>query len=160
MLSPVEYVSPTFGKMTFEEMFARLVEFVRQEPESPHNLIIGTDSLLSDQTCFVTAIIIHRVGHGGRYFYRKFFNRKIESLRQRILYEASLSLEIASKVSAHLASNGVSKLPIEVHLDVGDQGETKSIIREVVGMVTGSGYAAKTKPEAYGATKVADKHSK
>jgi predicted RNase H-related nuclease YkuK (DUF458 family) len=30
----------------------------------------------------------------------------------------------------------------------------------VVGMVTGSGYAARTKPEAYAATKVADRHSK
>jgi predicted RNase H-related nuclease YkuK (DUF458 family) len=43
---------------------------------------------------------------------------------------------------------------------VGNNGETKKIIREVVGMVTGSGYAAVIKPEAYGASKVADKHSK
>jgi predicted RNase H-related nuclease YkuK (DUF458 family) len=141
-------------------MFEHLVEFVAEEPQHQYNLIIGTDSLLNDRTCFVTAIVIHRVGRGGRYFYRKQFNRKMESLKQRILYEASLSLEVASRISGELARNGHSRLPIEIHLDVGDRGETKNIIREVVGMVTGSGYAARTKPDAYGATKVADKHSK
>ena len=46
------------------------------------------------------------------------------------------------------------------HLDVGDKGETREIIRELVGMVTGSGYAARTKPDSFGASKVADRHSK
>jgi predicted RNase H-related nuclease YkuK (DUF458 family) len=156
----MEYVSPSLGRLSFDEMFRHLVAFVEEEPERQYHLIVGTDSLVSDQTCFVTAIVIHRVGQGGRYFYRKQHNRKIDSLRQRILYEASLSLEVASRLSAALARNGHAQLPIEIHLDVGDRGETKSVIREVVGMVTGSGYAAKTKPEAYGATKMADKHSK
>ena len=33
------------------------------------------------------------------------------------------------------------------------------MIKEVVGIVTGNGYVAKTKPEAYGASYVADKHT-
>jgi len=156
----VEYTSPTYGRVSFEEMFRSIVAFVEEEPEHQYHLIVGTDSLVGDQTCFVTAVLIHRIGHGARYFYRKQYNRKITSLRQRILYEAALSLEVASKLSGALARNGHAQLPIEIHLDVGDRGETKSIIREVVGMVTGSGYAARTKPDAYAATKVADKHSK
>jgi predicted RNase H-related nuclease YkuK (DUF458 family) len=133
---------------------------MNEEPDQQYHLIIGTDSLLSEQTCFVTAIIVHRVGHGGRYFYRKLINRKIESLRQRILYETALSLDTAGQLSAELARNGHSELPVEIHLDVGPNGDTKRIIREVVGMVTGSGFTAVTKPDAYGASKVADKHSK
>lgn len=156
----MEFVSPTHGKLSFGEMFRQLVGFMKEEPDLQYNLIIGTDSLLGDETNFVTAIVVHRVGHGGRYFYRKLRNRKIESLRQRIFYETSLSLETASLVTAELARNGYSRLPVEIHLDVGEQGETKRVIREVVGMVTGSGYAARTKPDAYGASKVADKHSK
>ena len=140
-------------------MFERLVGYMQEDPSQRYNLIIGTDSLLGDDTCFVTAIIIHRVGHGGRYFYHKFRNRKIESLRQRILYETSLSLETASQVSAQLAKNGFSELPVEIHLDVGDRGETKRIVREVVGMVQGSGFAAITKPDSYGASKVADRET-
>ena len=156
----MEVVSPTYGKLSFERMFRQIVGYIQEEPDRQYHLIIGTDSLLGDETTFVTAVIIHRLGRGGRYFYRKFRNRKIESLRQRILYEASLSLEVASQISSELAKNGFSDLPVEIHLDVGNNGETKKIIREVVGMVTGSGYAAVIKPEAYGASKVADKHSK
>jgi len=33
------------------------------------------------------------------------------------------------------------------------------MIKEVVGMVRGSGYNAKTKPDAYGASAVADRHT-
>lgn len=156
----MEFVSPTIGKLSFEQMFAALTGYMDEEPDQQYHLIIGTDSLLSDQTCFVTAIIAHRVGHGGRYFYRKMFNRKMDSLRQRILFETSLSLETAGLLSAELARNGHSELPLEIHLDVGPNGDTKRIVREVIGMVTGSGYMAVTKPDAYGASKVADKHSK
>ncbi len=155
----MEFVSPTYGKLSFDRMFLQIVDYMQQDPSQRYNLIIGTDSLLGDDTCFVTAIIIHGVGHGGRYFYHKFRNRKIESLRQRILYETSLSLETASQISAELAQNGFSELPVEIHLDVGDRGETKRIIREVVGMVQGSGFAAITKPDSYGASKVADRET-
>src|SRR2546428_13025851 len=114
------------------------VTYMSEVPARQPPLIIGPDSLPSDQPCFVTAVIVHRVGHGGRYSYRKMFNRKMESLRQRILFETSLSLETAGLLSAELSRNGHSELPVEIHLDVGPNGDTKRIIREVVGMVTGS----------------------
>lgn len=156
----MEFHSPTHGKLSFQEMFRRLVGYIEEDPEQQYHLIIGTDSVLGEETTFVTAIVVHRVGHGGRYFYRKQRNRKMESLRQRILYETSLSLETASRIAGELARNGHAHLPVEIHLDVGERGETRTIIREVIGMVTGSGFAAVTKPDAYGASKVADKHSK
>ncbi|HXF82090.1 MAG TPA: ribonuclease H-like YkuK family protein [bacterium] len=156
----LEFISPTSGKVSFRQMFEQIVAYMSEEPDQAYHLIIGTDSLLSDQTCFVTAVIIHRLGHGGRYFYRKMYNRKMDSLRQRIFFETALSLETAGLLSAELSRNGHSELPVEIHLDVGPNGDTKRVIREVVGMVTGSGYLAVTKPDAYGATKVADKHSK
>src|SRR5579875_3451271 len=130
----MEFISPTYGKLSFERMFQQIVSYMQEEPDQRYHLIIGTDSLLGDDTCFVTAVVIHRVGRGARYFYHKFRNRKIESLRQRILYETSLSLETASQISAELAKNGFSELPVEIHLDVGDRGETKRIIREFEGM--------------------------
>src|SRR2546426_3219547 len=83
----MDFHSPTYGKLSFRQMFGSLVDYMSEVPDQQYHLIIGTDSLLSDQTCFVTAVIVHRVGHGGRYFYRKMFNRKMESLRQRILFE-------------------------------------------------------------------------
>jgi len=108
----------------------------------------------------VTAIIVHQVGKGGRYYYRRRVHRRIASLRQRIFYEASLSLETASFLAQKLALNGHSELDVEIHLDVGPNGQTKDLVREIVGMVVGSGFDAKIKPDSCGATKVADKHTK
>ena len=61
------------------------------------------------------------------------------------------------KINTRLNGNGSYEL--EIHIDVGRSGETRDMIKEVVGMVTGNGYTAKTKPDSYGASKVADKHT-
>jgi predicted RNase H-related nuclease YkuK (DUF458 family) len=63
-------------------------------------------------------------------------------------------------LASRLAHDGLAHLDLEIHLDVGQEGATKSLIREVVGMVTGSGFDAKIKPESYGASAVADKYTK
>lgn len=134
--------------------------YVCQEPEAHYRLIVGTDSQVRDETTFVTAIIIHRAGKGARYYYSRERSRYTRSLRQRIFYETAKSLEIAGKLAAKLAENGHSDLDIEIHLDVGENGPSRDLIREVVGMVTGSGFEALIKPNSYGASKVADKYTK
>jgi len=48
---------------------------------------------------------------------------------------------------------------LEIHIDVGDRGEPRDMIKEVVGMVTGSGDQARIKPDSFGASNVADKHT-
>lgn len=157
---PGEFISPSLGPLTINEMFVSLIEYMRSDASGRYQIIIGTDSFLNSRTLFVSAIIIHRVGHGGRYFYKKTPIRKIENLRQRIFHETAMSIELASVVRAKLSENGFKRLPVEIHLDVGTNGDTKEIIKDVVGMVTGSGYAAVTKPDSFGASKVADRHSK
>lgn len=155
-----DFISPTQGPVSFDEVFDVIVEYMKEGPDQAYNLIVGTDSFLNSETLFVSAVIIHRVGHGGRYFYKKNVRRKMENLRQRIFYETSMSIELASIMKTKLDSSGLRELAVEIHLDVGERGETKEIIRELVGMVTGSGYAARTKPSSFGASKVADRHSK
>lgn len=154
------YVSPTKGSMTYERMFDDVLNFVRQDPSSRYRLIIGTDSHTRDDLLFVTAVIIHREGKGARYYYKKRHQRKITSLRQKIFYETSLSLATASKLAESLAHSGFHGMDVEIHLDVGPRGDTKDLIRDVVGMVVGSGFDAKIKPNSYGASKVADKYTK
>ncbi len=156
----LEFISPTSGTISFDGMFSVIVDYINQAPADVYNLIVGTDSFLNSETLFVSAVIIHRVGHGGRYFYRKNPRRKMDSLRQRIFFEATMSIELASLLKDRLDKSSLSKLDVEIHLDVGDKGETREIIKELVGMVTGSGYAARTKPASFGASKVADRHSK
>lgn len=152
--------SPTRGRLDFDELFADLINYMQESPDSRYRVIIGTDSQFAEETCFVTAIIVHREGKGARYYYARDKEQVSRSLRQRIYYETSRSLGVASLLTAKLAENGYSDLNIEIHLDVGENGETKELIREVVGMVVGSGFNARIKPYSYGASKVADKYTK
>ncbi len=64
----MEFISPTKGRLTLEEVYHEIVEYVSRFPEDNYRLIIGTDSQLRDTTCFVTALIVHREGKGGRFF--------------------------------------------------------------------------------------------
>lgn len=157
------FQSPTRGKLSFPALFADLVEYTSKFPEDKYKLIIGTDShsFYNESVVFVTAIIAHRIGKGGRFYYHKQKTRYMESLRQRIYYETFLSLEVATRLTEKLAENGCdNELNVEIHLDVGEKGETRDVIKEVVGMVIGSGYNARIKPESYGATTVADKFTR
>lgn len=154
------FVSPTKGRLTLDEVFKDLISFVESDPSANYNVIIGTDSHAKDETCFVTAIVVHQVGKGGRYYYRKIRQRKITSLRQKIFFETAMSLDCAGRVAKKLSENGHADLNLEIHLDIGTNGPTKDLIREIVGMVVGSGFDAKIKPCACGATKVADKYTK
>src|SRR3989304_2636601 len=109
-----DFHSPTFGRLTEGEMFSKLIEYIEESVDYKYNLIIGTDSCVGSDTIFVNAIVIHRVGHGGRYFYRKIRRRKMESMKQRIFYEATMSIELASVLRGKLSENGYKNLPVEI----------------------------------------------
>ncbi|MBP8614352.1 MAG: ribonuclease H-like YkuK family protein [Firmicutes bacterium] len=154
------FISPTKGTMSFSKMFEDILTFVSENPESQYKLIVGSDSQAREQVCFVTAVVIYRIGKGARYYYTRSYVNKMPSMKQRIFYEAHLSLDIASKLAGELSNTDHSDLNIEIHLDIGRNGETKTLIKDLVAQIVGSGFAAKIKPDAYGASQVADKHSK
>lgn len=156
----MKFISPTQGAMSLRSVFDSIQQYMGKNPEDSYNLIIGTDSQVRKQTMFVTAIIIHRIGKGARYFYTRRRERAMNSLRQRIYFETSLSLEIAAQLTAILAEENMGELKLEIHLDIGANGETKGLIRELVGMVIGSGFSARIKPYSIGASSVADKYTK
>lgn len=161
------FYSPTKGKLSLAQTIQAVIEFLRDEPEAGYSLVIGTDSQERringhKEIDFVTAIVAHRRGYGGRYFWQKIKKDKVFSLRDKIYTETLLSLELAQQFVPQIKErlNGqVSKYDLEIHIDVGEKGETREMIREVVGMVVGNGFCAKTKPEAFGASTVADKHT-
>lgn len=145
--------------MSLEQVFADVMDYVAQERDAEYRLIVGTDSQTHDDQTFVTAIIIHRLGKGARYYYHRQHGRALHSLRQKIMYETSLSLAVSSRL-AELLANGDADLDIEIHADVGVEGETRGLIREVVGMVIGSGFIVHVKPDSFGASSVADRYTK
>lgn len=159
----MKFISPTDGPMNLRETYQTIIKFIKSEPDSRYRLIVGTDSQPNlNDIVFVTAIVIYRVGRGGRFFYHKKREKLRTNLKQRIFYEVSKSLEIASKLTGFLADEEDfnENLQVEIHVDVGEKGPTNSIIKEVVGMVVGSGYEALIKPDSYAASTVADKYTK
>ncbi|MCY0863328.1 MAG: hypothetical protein OWQ57_00100, partial [Sulfobacillus sp.] len=116
--------------MTFEQMFADLLQYLSQAPNDRYKLIIGTDSHTRHDTVLVTAVVIHHLGKGGRYYFHKSHRRAIKSLRQKIFYETSTSLAVAARLTNLLDESGFIDFDVEIHIDVGHQGETKDLIRE------------------------------
>jgi predicted RNase H-related nuclease YkuK (DUF458 family) len=161
------FISPTKGKMTILGVVDDLVGFMMEEPENSYKLVIGTDSKSKKlkkpkDLDFVTAVIIHRQGKGGRYFWAKEKVGKVATLRDKIYNETFLSIQTAQKLVPLLkreVSGNSHNYQLEIHIDIGRNGPTREMIKEVVGMVSGNGYQAKIKPESYGAFSVADKHT-
>jgi uncharacterized protein len=160
--------STTHGKITLSECANIIKEFLEEKPDSDYSLVIGTDSHEKESAknaktiSLVTAILVHRKGFGGKYFWRRKLAKNIHSLREKIYAETLESLAFAQEfmpiLRKSLNGNTLS-YNLEIHIDVGQHGDTRDMIKEVVGMVTGNGFVAKTKPYAYGASYVADKHT-
>jgi len=147
-------------KISAREVVAEVVSFMKEDQRRLYKVIIGTDSQqTSGDSDFVTAVVVHRVGNGGRYFWRRSENGRFYTLRDRIITEVLLSIEVAKEVLMFLKSATTLPFNFEIHADVGYNGETKSMISEVVGMIKAYDFEAKTKPESYAASKVADRHT-
>ena len=159
------FISPSKGYLDANEMIEQIRSFVDEEPGSYYSLIIGTDSQTRNsngksEVDFVTAIVIYRKGKGARYFWRKEKHKKLSLLRDKIYKETLMSLDIAQELVPEVRKKvSPSKYDLEIHIDVGPLGPTREMIREVVGTVNGNGFVAKTKPDSWGASSVADKHA-
>lgn len=148
-------------KLNPEQVGREIVAFMQAEPEKEYKITLGTDSeRKADATAdFVTAIVVHRVGHGGRYFWRHIQGPgKFHTLRDRITHEVIISLDIAKEFLSALNKLSAPKYDFEIHVDVGVNGATKVMIQELVGMIRANNFEVKTKPESYAASKVADRH--
>jgi uncharacterized protein len=155
------YHSLTYGDMPLDKVKEKISDFMKENNKDQYQVVIGTDSQKKSggTTDFVTAIIVHRLGRGGIYFWCRIEDKKIRVLKQRILEEASMSLATAHDLMGMFKANGVRQFDFVIHVDVGSVGPTREMITEVVSMIRGSGFAVKTKPESYGASKVADRHT-
>jgi predicted RNase H-related nuclease YkuK (DUF458 family) len=154
------FFNPHRGEMTFDEVVDELVAAMQANPKERFEILIGTDSSITlDRPDFVSAIVLHRVGKGGRYFWTRRREQRIPSLRQRIWREAWLSFELAQLLIQRLAAVSLLQYNLEIHVDIGENGKTKEMIDEVVGMIIANGFSVRIKPHAYAASSVADKHT-
>lgn len=164
-----KFHSLTHGDLDINEVINFIKLFLEEDPNAKYSIVIGTDSQEKTNTNngkkivnLITAVVVYRKGFGGKYFWKKILNSNIHTLREKIYAETFTSLEFAANFVPFLkkALNGKSpNYDLEIHVDVGEHGPTRDMIREIVGMVNGNGFVAKTKPYSYGASYIADKHT-
>ncbi len=158
----MHYYSPTHGKVDLQELKRIVSVYMATGNKNDYQIIVGTDSQKiksGNGYDFVSALVVHRIGGGGIYFWRRELFGKTISLKERMYREALMSLEVSEGFVELLRHNGISKFNIQIHIDIGRNGETRDLIQELTGMIRSSGYEVKIKPDSFGASKVADRHT-
>jgi len=83
--------NPTKGTLIFDQVIDELCGFLREEPKMQYSLTIGSDSeQRAGEVEFISAIVIHRKGHGARYFWMRTEKPPFPNLRERSWHEAIL----------------------------------------------------------------------
>ena len=118
---------------------------------------IGTDSQVrGDITEFATVIVFLREKKGGFMYIHNDRTRQRMSLKERLLTEVSMSINIAYELCDLLDSHDVD---LEVHADINTNPHFKSntALSEAMGYILSMGFAFKAKPYAFASTSCANK---
>ena len=116
---------------------------------------VGTDSQQDRQrTQFVTVIVIHTPTKGGRAFYTVESVPRIKSLRERLLKEVWMSVQLALEITGFIGEES----RLEVHVDANPSTKFKSsqYVKELTSLVVSQGFECMLKPDAWAAMHVAD----
>lgn len=161
------FFNPTCGNLTLDGVLEEIFKHMNQRPDKFYDIIVGCDSSSSEEPNFPVAIVVLRQNEGGRFFLKKIKysgGRKFFGWRQRIQNEVLLSIELALLLKEKLAeatdnNPGLNYQLRYIHADVGENGLTKDMIKEVVGLIKGNGFEPKIKPESYVASTLADRYA-
>jgi len=142
-------------KIEEKKLIDEIKKFILENKNFKYKIIVGTDSeLQKDRVEFISVIVIHRVGYGARIFWRRSFANSMD-LYTRLWQEALLSLEISKILLAKLLKEKL-EFNFEVHLDLGTNGKSNSVIKEIINLIRGYGFEVKVKPNSFAASKIAD----
>ena len=147
----------------FADIADRILETIKIDPENEYRLSIGTDSMTYQDTWFVLAIVLHRVGKGGIYFYKRMKHPAVTNLRTKLYTETEISIDATEILLNKLLERDediCDKVKLSIHLDIGENGPTKALIQELEGWVIAMGYDYAIKPNSYAASTIANIHSK
>lgn len=161
-------------KMTFEQVFQNIVQFMENDPTGNFKLMFGTDSqVYSRETIFITGIVIQRQRKGVWACFRKvIIPRQMTNLHERISYETTLTEEVVSFFTnqhkerlIHMVLPHVYKgasFSIEGHIDIGagTRNKTSIFVKEMIARMNSLGLKAKIKPDSFVASSYANRYTK
>jgi len=171
ILNNGHFFSPSKGNLTLDQVIKEIFGYMQEVPDAQYEVVVGTDSPSSDKPFFPIAIVVLRIGNGGRFFLKKMhypdsflkkFSNVPTSWKMRILQEVYLSCELALSLRETLekANSFGLKYQFEyIHADVGEIGKTKEMVKEVVGLIKSTGFEPRIKPQSFAATVVADRYT-
>jgi len=152
------YKSVTYGLLTEEQVFNKIVTELLSKQHT-YEISVGTDSQVHNQTKVATAIVLHRVGKGAIYFVDITEAPRFHTLRDRMWHEANTSVSLVKRLTEHFFDWNLD-YNITIHLDLGEDGLSKTVIKEITGYITAEGLTYTIKPYAGTASVVADRYSK
>lgn len=154
------FYSITHGILSFAGMLHRIQEFIAADNTGKIIITVGTDSqVFSTATKYVTVVAVYRQGKGGQFYRSLEVVKGKQSLQDRIYRETTRSIEIAGELKYGLRLHHLF-YDIEIHLDCGENGESRQLIQQLTGWVKSCGYTPRIKPESYTASTIADKYTK
>lgn len=163
-----KFHNPTRGKISLEEVMQEIQDYMTKKPTKFYEIVVGCDSPATDDPFFPLAIVVRRKGEGGRFFLKKIKydkGQKFPNWKMRILEEVMLSCRLGTYLRENFEER-LEKAKINfdynleyIHADIGKNGITKDMIKEVVGLIRGNGFKPKIKPNAFAATSVADRYT-
>jgi uncharacterized protein len=118
---------------------------------------IGTDSQVkSKETEFATVIVFVRKGKGAFMYIHNQTTRQKMSIKERMLTEVGMSINIAYRLCNIFSRYGVG---MEVHADINTNPAFKSndALKDAMGYILGMGFAFTAKPEAFASSSCANK---
>ncbi len=118
---------------------------------------IGTDSLQRSSIVeFATVIVFLREKKGGFMFISNEKSKQLMSLKERMITEVAMSVEVAYALCDILDDHNVE---LEVHADINtDPGFRSNVaLKEAMGYIVSMGFVFKAKPDAFASSSCADK---
>ncbi|MFJ7727415.1 ribonuclease H-like YkuK family protein [Neobacillus sp. NPDC097160] len=160
--------------LSFEQVFERIVTFMKSNPNGNYRLMVGTDSQVHrSQTVFITGIVIQNEGNGVWACIRKVIvPRKMMHLHERISLELSLTEEIVSMfteerknvmisiVLPHLYQGATFTMEGHIDIGAGKRNKTSEFVKEMVTRIESMGVEPKIKPNAFVASSYANRYTK
>ncbi len=160
------FYNPTVGYIDYGEVIEEMVSYMKELPKEDYDIVVGCDSSSEDRPNFPIAVVVLRKGRGGRFFLKKtdystLSKETFGSWKERILEEVFLSCKLAVNLKEDLATAvGDDRPDYEfqyIHADIGKNGLTKDMIREVTALIKGNGFKPKIKPHSFAASIIADR---
>lgn len=174
LLIDIKFQNLQESEMSFEQVFERILRFMRLNPRGNYKLMIGTDSQVHHHhTLFITGIVIQNEGKGAWACIRKYtVPRRMKHLHERISKETSLTEEIVMMFTLERKNSMIDVIlpyiyqgatfAMEGHIDIGSgkRNKTRIYVEEMVSRIESMGLEPKIKPNSFVASHYANRFTK